>query len=79
MSADKQTRCSRFVWAYVSRYAHTCADEIPSTVYTRAEITRSLADLVAGGQLAREQRGRGGRGYGALVPFVVELPEGLRG
>ena len=77
MITSKHTRCCRWCWAYISKYAHVTAREIicSQTDYTMLEINCALADLEAGGHIALETAGAGvPRGYVALVPFVVSAP-----
>ncbi len=75
MITSKATRCQRWCWAWVTRFPHSLASEIPALDYTTEEITRALGALCTLGYIELEWGGvRGARGYVARVPFVVEAP-----
>ena len=79
MITSKATRCERYVWAWVTKYPHALASEIVSTDYNREEVQRALGALCQLGYIEQEWAGaNGARGYIALVPFVVEVPEWAR-
>jgi hypothetical protein len=76
MITSKHTRCSRFVWAYVTRYAYVSAQDIAGaqSTYDHREVTRALESLERCGYIRGDSQSMHGR-FVAVVPFVVDVPE----
>lgn len=78
MITSKAERCQRWVWAYVTKRPHALTIEIAGATadYTDVEIGRALEVLEQMRYV--EQDYSGGRGWYALIPFVVSAPEWAR-
>lgn len=77
MITSKQTRCNRWVSAYIGRYPHVTTSELAGATadYSAREIHNAIFALSRLGYISEDSQARG---WVAAVPFVVEAPAWAR-